>query len=227
MDKTLLVDNPFSKANIADIYIKHCIAYHNYATSSEEFARLVPFVSRILEVGVGVGTFTELLLSFGYDVKGIDLSPEMLKRASERVQGLTQLCNLLDYNPSEKFDVVVSHSGGFTYKRGKFETYFQIMENLDSALQKVHGILDNRGRFFINKGEHEGDIDFGDGATLTIRQEDQSYFRIFTYTYLKGNHKITEDQRRIALSPDELQEFSSQHFNWNFDHEYWIVGEKK
>jgi SAM-dependent methyltransferase len=141
------LDNPFAEDQIAEIYDGHSHKYHAHQEAFEVFARLVPLESRVLEIGVGTGEFTDLLLSAGYDVKGIDRSEEMLKRASENVRASTDKCDLLDYDPSRNYGVVVSHSGGFTFKRGKFETYYQREEDLESALQKVYCFLSGEEDF--------------------------------------------------------------------------------
>lgn len=41
--------------------------------------------SKILDIGCGPGEFTKYLLEKGFDVEGIDLSPEMVKIAKEKV----------------------------------------------------------------------------------------------------------------------------------------------
>ncbi len=218
--------NPFTEEQIAEVYVKHSHKYHAHQEAFRAFTELVPLESRVLEMGIGTGVFTELLLSTGYAIKGIDISEEMLKRTSEQVRILSEHCDLLDYDSSGRYDVVVSHSGGFTFKRGKFETYYQREENLEQAIRKIHGLLSNEGGFLVNKGEHDDQIDLGEGATFSIEQEDRENSRVYTYTFKQGNKEITKQQRRLALSPEELQETSSHYFNWNFENELWIIGKK-
>lgn len=219
------LDNPFTEEQIAEVYARHSHRYHAHQEAFRAFTGLVPLESRVLEIGVGTGAFTELLLSAGYNVKGIDRSEEMLKKASKQVRISTEICDLLDYDSSVNYDVVVSHSGGFTFKRGKFETYYQTEEDLEQAFQKVYHLLD-KGRFLVNKGEHNNEIDLGDGATFSIEQEDKGNSRIYTYTFKQGDRKITKQQRRLAIAPEELQAMSSQYFNWNFENGLWVIGEK-
>lgn len=220
------LDNPFTEEQIAEVYARHSHKYHAHQEAFEAFTELVPLESRVLEIGVGTGALTKLLLSAGYGVKGIDRSEEMLKRASEQIQALSEHCDLLDYDSSVNYDVVVSHSGGFTFKRGKFETYYQAKENLEQAFQKIHNVLYDKGRFFVNKGEHNNEIDLGDEATFSIEQEHKGNSRIYTYTFKQEDREITKQQRRIALAPEELQAMSSQYFKWNFENGLWIIGER-
>jgi SAM-dependent methyltransferase len=221
-----VIDNPFTDDNIAEVYKRHSCNYHRYQKAFEALTKLVPLESRILEIGVGNGAFTELLLSFGYDVKGIDRSEEMLKKAPEQIQALSQHCDLLDYEPSQRYEVIVSHSGGFTFKRGKFETYYQREKDLEKALEKIQNILSNGGGLLVNKGEHDDKIDLGDGAILSVELEENDKFRIYNYTFEQGNQKMTKQQKRLVYSPKELQAISSQYFKWNFENELWIIGEK-
>ena len=221
------LDNPFTEAEIAECYCRHSDNYHNRPNAFEAFTGLVPPKSRVFEIGVGTGAFTELLLSFGYDVRGIDESEEMLRRASEQVRTLSERCNLSDYDSSGKYDVVVSHSGGFTFKRGKFETYYQSKDDLERAFQKVYDVLNDKRAFLVNKGEHGCDVDLGDRATLSIAQEEGGSSRTYTFSFKHDSKEITRRQRRLALAPEELQEMSSQYFNWNFDDGLWMIGGRK
>jgi SAM-dependent methyltransferase len=46
---------------------------------------LPTFPARIADLGCGTGTLTRLLVDEGFDVDGLDFSPEMIKRAREKV----------------------------------------------------------------------------------------------------------------------------------------------
>ena len=78
------IDNPFEEQNITEVYDRHNHKYHNYKEALKHFGKLVPLENKILEIGVGTGTFTKLLLARGYDVHGIDRSKEMLKKPPNR-----------------------------------------------------------------------------------------------------------------------------------------------
>ena len=222
---TSQLDNPFAEEQIAKIYRKYSNKYHTHQQAFKEFTRIIHLNERILEVGVGTGTFIQLLLSAGYPVRGVDESEEMLKRAPKKVRDLSARCDLLNYDPSTKYDVLVSHSGGVTFKKGKFETYYQSKETLEKAFQKIRELLNDDGRFLVNKAEHDSEIDLGEEARFTLQQEDKGDFRIYHYTFQQRDKKITRQQRRLALTPAEWQKISSPHFDWNFDNPSWIIGE--
>ena len=86
-----------------------------------EIKKLLPNKSRlnILDVGCGTGYFEVLLGREGHNVTGIDLTPEMIKRANEMI-GIYKLdsqkvkCQVgdaenLDF-PEETFDVVITRN---------------------------------------------------------------------------------------------------------------------
>ena len=228
-------DNLFTEEQITEIYSKYSYAYHAYEKALNAFTALVPPENSVFEIGIGTGAFTELLLSRGYTVHGIDRSAAMLQRTSKHIRTLAEQYDLLDYNSPQQYPVAVSYSGGFTFKREKFETYYQNRDDLEHALQKIHGILQPEGRLFVNKGEHAAKINFRNDVTftttqedteLTTTQEDTEHFRIYTYIFQQENDEIIRSQKRLVLTPAELQEASSLYFTWLFDHEHWIIGER-
>jgi SAM-dependent methyltransferase len=48
---------------------------------------LPPPAARVADLGCGTGTLTSLLTDQGYDVTGVDFSPEMIRRARAKVPG--------------------------------------------------------------------------------------------------------------------------------------------
>jgi len=56
----------------------------------------VPRTSTILDLACGTGIYSRALLDFGYDVIGIDASPDMLSIAREKCPALLLLCQRLE-----------------------------------------------------------------------------------------------------------------------------------
>jgi SAM-dependent methyltransferase len=73
---------------------------------------LPPAPARVADVGCGTGTLSVLLAGEGYDVAGIDLSPEMIVRAKAKAAGLNATFAVGDAAdpdlPAGSFDVVLS-----------------------------------------------------------------------------------------------------------------------
>jgi SAM-dependent methyltransferase len=66
--------------------------------------------TRVVDLGCGTGTLTRLLVDEGYDVAGLDLSPEMIRRAREKVPESTFVVGdaaVPDLQPGS-YDVVLS-----------------------------------------------------------------------------------------------------------------------
>ncbi len=74
---------------VAEWYDDYRTTFYNYPeeaqTAAEIIRELRPDARRILEVGVGTGTFAIELARLGFDVDGIDNSPFMLKIAQDKV----------------------------------------------------------------------------------------------------------------------------------------------
>lgn len=87
-------------------------------------AMAVPFRGRILEVGSGPGWISEILMSLGYEVEGIEPSEEMIAIARERIEAAVRHHRLaspppVTYHattiedcglPDESFDAVLFHA---------------------------------------------------------------------------------------------------------------------
>lgn len=76
-----------------------------------------PSTKSILELGCGTGSHAVLLAKQGYQVHGVDLSADMLKRASDRLSHLpTELASRLEFSQGDirnirinkQFDAVIS-----------------------------------------------------------------------------------------------------------------------
>jgi len=223
----MTIDNPFESLDIADMYEQHAGLYHNHDEAMKTFMQIVPRDKKVLEIGVGTGLFTKRLLEQGYNVQGVDRSRLMLNRAEDAAWKVTEQCDFLDYNQPKKYDVIVSHSGGFTFKRERFETYYQTNECLELVFLKLFECLEDNGLFLVNKGEHENEINLCNDAKLTIEHEDIGDLRDYTYEFVHGEIRFPVVQRRLAIPPHRLQDYSSHCLDWKFDQEGWIVGKKK
>jgi 2-polyprenyl-3-methyl-5-hydroxy-6-metoxy-1,4-benzoquinol methylase len=87
-------------------------------------AMAIPFRGRVLEVGSGPGWISEILMSLGYEVEGIEPSEEMIAIARERIKAAIQHHHIaspprVTYHattiedcalPDESFDAVLFHA---------------------------------------------------------------------------------------------------------------------
>ena len=101
----------------------------------------LPKNSSILEIGCGWGGFLEYASSVGYKIKGITISQEQFKFASNRIKGLTNNpeIELIDYRKLKgKFDAVVSiemfEAVGSKYWKTYFDVVKQFLKSNGQAL---------------------------------------------------------------------------------------------
>lgn len=74
----------------------------------ELISRYNPDAKKVLELACGTGTFLEYLHEQGFDVTGIDVSPEMLAIAREKVpQARLLLQDIASFSITDTFDTVV------------------------------------------------------------------------------------------------------------------------
>ena len=102
----------------------------------------LPIGSTILEIGCGWGGFLEHASRQGYKVKGITISQEQYKFASERIQNLPNHpeIELIDYrNLEDKFDAVVSIEMFEAVGSAYWEKYFN----------KIREVLKPNGKAII------------------------------------------------------------------------------
>ncbi|MFW6053619.1 MAG: class I SAM-dependent methyltransferase, partial [Persicimonas sp.] len=101
---------------LADAYADHIDTKpHNAYLERPATLALLPDISgrRVLDAGCGPGVYTEWLVDHGADVVGVDVSPRMVERARERLDGRVRieqadLASDLDRFGDAEFDLVLS-----------------------------------------------------------------------------------------------------------------------
>lgn len=98
---------------------------------------------KTLDVGAGAGSHgLHLQDEQNLDVTALDISPKSIEVCRLRGIQNTVCENLLNFNPSEKFDTILLLMNG----TGIFET----IAKLDLYLQKLHSLLNLNGKVFID-----------------------------------------------------------------------------
>ena len=94
----------------------------------------------ILEPLCGSGRFLVPFLERGYDIKGIDLSKEMLAKLKEKSPNAKVFqSDILEYDTVEKYDYIFISSGSVSL--------FTNMELCRRILRKIKGLLKKGGKF--------------------------------------------------------------------------------
>lgn len=95
---------------------------------------------RILEPLCGSGRFLVPFLERGYDIRGIDLSREMLEKLRHKApDAVVWEMNMIDFEPEEQFDYIFISSGSISL--------FTDKETCRGVLAKVRTLLKKGGRF--------------------------------------------------------------------------------
>jgi len=100
-------------------------------------------VRRVLDLGCGTGRHAAPLAERGYDVVGVDRSPEMLRRASQRSHDARfEQGDIIDVNLGEAFDAVLMMFAVLGYQATN--------QDLRAALATARRHLEPGGLFFAD-----------------------------------------------------------------------------
>ncbi|GAB6099352.1 malonyl-ACP O-methyltransferase BioC [Halanaerocella petrolearia] len=137
-----LVKNNFSKA--ANSYEEYAIVQKHMALKLRNWLNAEEKLADILEVGVGTGVFTELLVnSFSNsNYLLIDISPEMIKRSKEKFKDQQNIDYLItdaeELDLERKFDLITSNAT------------FQWFQDLKKAVKNFKDSLKQQGKIYFS-----------------------------------------------------------------------------
>jgi glycosyltransferase involved in cell wall biosynthesis/2-polyprenyl-3-methyl-5-hydroxy-6-metoxy-1,4-benzoquinol methylase len=150
-------------------------------------ALALPTDRRILDVGCGSGWLSEYFARLGYDVTGVDISPDLVRIASERVAAIpygadheTPLrCRFLVHDAedaplAEEFDAVVCYDS-----LHHFEDERAVLRNLSAMT--VYG-----GSLFILEGDRPEEGSETEGELLAVMREYGTLESPFSREYLRA-----------------------------------------
>ena len=97
--------------------------------------------AKVLELGCGTGTMTQLMRSDGFDVTGVDISEEMIRLAKQKCPSASlKQMDMRDLTLDKTFDVAICVCDGMNY-----------MENVTDLSKVMKGVYEvlSPGGFFI------------------------------------------------------------------------------
>jgi SAM-dependent methyltransferase len=163
------------------------------------YALALPAGSRILDVGCGSGWLCEYFARLGYQVTGIDVSPELIRIANERVQklpfGLDEksavscefLLHDIEHAPlEENFDAITLYDS-----LHHFEDEHAVLENIGQ-------MLDYGGVLFVAEGEMPPEGSPTESELREVMEEFETLEAPFTREYL---HAVLQ-QHGFAIAGD-------------------------
>lgn len=95
---------------------------------------------KILEIMCGSGRFLVPFLKYGYNIRGVDFSVEMLeKQVSKAPEADVEYADIAEYTTNEQFDYIFISSGSVSL--------FTDMNLCQKILKKIKGLLAPAGKF--------------------------------------------------------------------------------
>ena len=127
-------------------------AEHPDDVHADKFAKLLSKGAKILDIGCGIGDSADFFVESGFDYEGIDISPEMIEIAKEKV-------------PKAKFRVLDMRK--LDYSANSFDGVFAFQslvhlkkKDVPKVLKTISKILKPKGYLFLalQEGVGEGEI---------------------------------------------------------------------
>jgi SAM-dependent methyltransferase len=183
---------------------------------------------RLLDVGCGTGKSFLTMLERGYDVVACDLSPEMVARAQQKVQGARAEVLVADMRALPEFgtfDLVTCLDDAMNYLlspdqlRATLEGFARNLRPGGIAIFDANNLRayrlfyagthahDSEGAFFCMRGEGAPDIEPGDTAALCIEIFSPSGGGLYERTrsrHLQRHHPRAEVEQAVAEASLEL-----------------------
>lgn len=196
-------------------YLNDDCGYENWSQYLIDKLRAYPLQTG-LDAGCGGGWFTRAFRRAGYDVSGMDISPEMLdyaqkKALEEGVRGEYFLGDITRFRSPKKYDFVTAINDCINYVP---------KTKLDSALKTVHTLLKKDGVFlfdvssvrkFREKIANTVSVDDRDEVTyMSFNREETDGVTMEVTLFVKdadGRYKrLEETHRQYAYTETEISQ---------------------
>ncbi len=158
---------------------------------------LPPAPARVADLGCGTGTLSVLLAAEGYDVHGVDLSPEMIGRARTKAAGDADLSLAFTIGdasqpelPAGSFDVVLSRH------------VLWALPDPATGLQRWCDLLKPDGRLLLIEGRWFNGAGLSAAQTTSLLGEvgRSSGVRLLSESHWWGRE--IDDERYLVVSPE-------------------------
>jgi SAM-dependent methyltransferase/glycosyltransferase involved in cell wall biosynthesis len=184
----------------------------------------LPSGSRILDVGCGSGWLSEYLARLGYDVTGIDISPDLIEMARER---LRRVPFAVDHETPLRYrfqthDIETGPLPGETFDAVICYDTLHHFEDEHATMRHLAKMLGNGGFLFILEGDRPGEGSAGERELLDTMREygtlESPFSRDYLDSLLKKNglvivgdyvsvnglfhRELIEDQRVMVAAPE-------------------------
>ena len=133
-------------ASVYDSFMSH-IPYEEWGNLIDEYFKNNNIHGDILELGCGTGKFSFIMEKKGYNVIGVDNSPEMIKCASKLAKANKSSCEFVLQDmrvleQTKQFEAIVSVCDSMNYMTDEFD--------LESVFEGVSNLLSPSGIFLFD-----------------------------------------------------------------------------
>lgn len=165
---------------------------------------------KILEPLCGSGRFLIPFLERGFDIKGMDLSAEMLQKLKQKAPGAKAVqADIAEYHSDERFDYIFIPSSSVSL--------FTDMDLCRKILMKIKGMLASKGKFVFaveteaNRRADDADyriaasVKTKEGFELTLREksrydeQSQTQFLPGVYELYRGSQFIQREEMDFQI----------------------------
>ncbi len=182
--------------------------YNNnkYFILADKFTPYLRENAKLLDLACGTGTFLFGMHEKGWQISGLDLSPEMLAIAKEKFNSNKIDCNLYcqnmeNFNIHKKFDLITCNFDSLNY--------ILSLEKLKKVFENVNNNLTEKGMFTFDVITEYQAITFNKSSN-----RDYNDFRLKTNS--KYNALKKEKNIKITIEYDN-QQFCEEHIQKIFD----------
>lgn len=191
--------------------------YFDYKKLAHLLAQLIgEHRKNVLEIGIGTGLVAEQLMSYGYQLTGIDFSEEMLSRARTRLGENIPLFNvdIKDFCALSQYDAVFSIMGPWYItcnhsREYSYLSYLRTNEENRIGLENVSQMLRPEGILILSvQKPHQDLLEQPIGEKLYYSHKVARKFG-----YIKKDYSVKRENHRIAAQSCIFKEYKYDEVN--------------
>lgn len=142
---------------------------------------------KILDIACGTGSYAIKLAQHGYQLTGIDLDQQMIKKAQLKAKKEDfnidfKVANMLSFQTKDTFDTI--------YCIGNSLVHLHSVEEIASFLNHIKNLLKQNGKIIIQIINYNRIIDQGIDHLPTINNEQKQLSFTRNYHFVQNNDKI-------------------------------------